>query len=100
MSPQKLQQEATNKFVNQVRATVAEIAVKNLGVSFIVLAISQQGQMITVSTNSLPDPLARINLLVEAIKAESMSLQQALHQAAHAETVRLVQESTKAMTKN
>jgi hypothetical protein len=29
-----------------------------------------------------------------------MSLQQALHQAAHAETVRLVQESTKAMTKN
>lgn len=100
MSPQKLQQEATNKFVNQVRATVAEIAAKNLGVSFIVLAISQQGQMITVSTNSLPDPLARINLLAEAIKAESMGLQQALHQAAHAETVRLVQESTKAMTKN
>jgi GTPase len=100
MSPQKLQQEATNKFVNQVRATVAEIAAKNLGVSFIVLAISQQGQMITVSTNSLPDPLARINLLAEAIKAEGMGLQQALHQAAHAETVRLVQESTKAMTKN
>ena len=100
MSPQKLQQEAANKFVNQVRATVAEIAAKNLGVSFIVLAISQQGQMITVSTNSLPDPLARINLLAEAIKAEGMGLQQALHQAAHAETVRLVQESTKAMTKN
>jgi len=37
------QQEATNKFVNQVRTTVDEIAVKNLGVSFIVLAISQQG---------------------------------------------------------
>jgi GTPase len=100
MSPQKLQQEATNKFVNQVRATVAEIAAKNLGVSLIVLAISQHGQMITVSTNSLPDPLARINLLAEAIKAEGMGLQQALHQAAHAETVRLVQESTKAMTKN
>jgi hypothetical protein len=96
----ELQQAATDKFVNQIRATVDEIAVKNLGVSFIILAISQQGQMITVSTNTLPDPLTRINLLAEAIKAEGMGLQQALHQAAHAETVRLVQESTKAMTKN
>ena len=96
----KLGRIKTENFVNQVRAMVDEIAVKNLGISFIVLAISQQGQMITVSTNTLPDPLIRINLLAEAIKAEGMNLQQALHQAAHAETVRLVQESTKAMTKN
>ena len=95
----KAHQEATTKFVNQVRIMVDELAVKNLGLSFILLAINKQGQMITVSTNTLPDPLTRINILVEAIKAESTNLQQTLQQAAQAEAVRLVQESTKTMVK-
>jgi GTPase len=95
----QLKHKATNKFVDQIRATVDELAVKNLGTSFILIAISNQGQMVITSTNSLPDPLTRINLLAEAIKAESINLQQALHQAAQAETVRLVQESTKQMVK-
>jgi len=96
----ELQQEAVNRFISQIRATVDEIAVKNLGTSFILLAINQQGQMVTVSTSTLPDPLTRVNLLAEAIKAESTSLQRSLHQAAQTEAVRLVQESTKTMTKN
>jgi hypothetical protein len=94
------QESATEKFVGQISASVDKLAINNIGTSFVVVAISKQGLMVTVSTNNLPDPLTRICLLIEAARNEATRLQQALHKAAQAETVRLVQQSTEAMTKN
>src|SRR5208337_1838523 len=96
----ELQQSAGEAFMKQVCAAVDKAAVENLGISFLVVAVNQQGLMITAATNGIPDPLTRIGLLAEAIKAEANKLQQALHQAAQAETIRLVQESAKHMTRN
>ena len=93
-------QDQVDAFVKQVSTAVDKASLENLGCRFIVIAISPQDVMVTASTNSIADPLTRVTLLAEAIKAEAMRLQQALHQAAQAETIRLVQKSTEAMTKN
>jgi hypothetical protein len=96
-APPELEAE---RFVSQISASVDKLAINNIGTSFVIVAISKQGLMVTVSTNNLPDPLTRISILAEAVKSEANNLQRALHQAAQAETVRLVQQSTEAMTKN
>jgi len=93
-------QEQVDAFVKQVSAAVDKAALENLGCKFVVVAISPQNILVTASTNNMLDPLTRVALLAEVIKAEAARLQQALHQAAQAETVRLVQKSTEAMTKN
>jgi hypothetical protein len=91
-----------DKYYQQVLAATKKLAVENLGVHFVVIAVNRQGQLCVMSTDGLPDPLTRIMLLSEATKAEAETarlVQQQFHQAVQAETVRLVQESTKAMTK-
>jgi hypothetical protein len=97
---QELANEGVNKLVSQVRALVDKAHVENLNLHLIVLGITGQGQMVTISTAGLPDPLTRARLLGQAAIAEVEATQQALQRAAQAETVRLVQKSTEAMTKN
>lgn len=87
------------KLVNQVRALVDKAHAENLNLHLIVLGVTNQGQMVTVSTASLPDGLSRARLLCQAAISELEAVQQALYRAAQAETVRLVQESTKTMVK-
>ena len=93
-------QEQVDAFVKQVSAAVDKASLENLGCRFVVVALSPKNVMVTASTSSIPDPLTRISLLAEAIKAEASRLQQALHQASQAETMRLVQKSTESMTRN
>ena len=92
-------QEQANKLVNQVRSLVDKAHAENLNLHLIVLGITGQGQMVTVSTTGLLDPLTRARLLGQASISELEAMQRALHPAAQAETVKLVQQSTEAMTK-
>ena len=92
-------QEQVDKLVNQVRSLVDKAHAENLNLHLIVLGITGQGQMVTVGTAGLPDPLTRARLLGQAAISELEAMQRALHQAAQAETVKLVQQSTEAMTK-
>jgi len=87
------------KLVNQVKALVDKAHAENLNLHLIVLALDANGQMVTASTASLPDPLSRAGLLGRAAISEVDAMQRALHQAAQAETIRLVQESTRTMVK-
>ena len=93
-------QEQVDKLISQVKALVDKAHAENLNLHLIVLGITGQGQIVTVSTAGLPDPLTRASLLGRAAIAEVEATQQALQRAAQAETVKLVQESTKIMTKN
>jgi len=92
-------QEQVDKLVSQVRALVDKAHAENLNLHLIVIGLTGQGQMVTVSTAGLPDPLTRARLLGQAALSEVEATQQALHRAAQAETVKLVQKSTEAMTK-
>ena len=92
-------QEQVDKLVSQVKALVDKAHAENLNLHLIVIGLTGQGQMVTVSTNGLPDPLTRARLLGQAAIAEVEATQQALQRAAQAETVRLVQKSTKTMVK-
>ena len=97
---QELQEDALEKFVKHIASEVDMLASRNLGTTFLVLAVNKQGQLVTISTNNIGDSLTRINLLAQATQAEVINLQRAMHQAAQAETIRLVQKATEAMTKN
>lgn len=92
-------QDSVEKLVNQVRALVDKAHAENLNLRLIVLGVTNQGQMVTVSTASLPDGLSRARLLCQAAMSELEAVQQALYRAAQAETVRLVQGSIETMVK-
>ena len=96
---QRQGQEQVDKLVSQVKALVDKAHAENLNLHLIVIGLTGQGQMVTVSTAGLPDPLTRARLLGQAALSEVEATQQALHRAAQAETVKLVQKSTEAMTK-
>jgi hypothetical protein len=90
---------AEEKLTKQTLAILERAHVQNLNLHLIVLAVDGQGRMVTAATGSLPDPVTRARVLGQAAIRELEVLQQSLHQAAQAETVRLVQESTKTMVK-
>jgi hypothetical protein len=90
---------AEEKLTKQTLAILERAHLQNLNLHLIVLAVDGQGRMVTAATGSLPDPVTRARVLGQAAIRELEVLQQSLHQAAQAETVRLVQESTKTMVK-
>lgn len=103
MSLEELKEPAVSveeKLAKQTIALLEKAHLQNLNLHLIVLALDGQGRMVTAATGSLPDPLTRARLLGQAAIRELEVMQQSLQQAAQAETVRLVQQSTETMTKN
>jgi hypothetical protein len=91
--------DLVQQLVSQVSRAMNEIRAKNLNLNFILIGVNASGNMCTTSSPGVSDPLTRICLLSEAVKADAQHLQQKLQQAAQAEAVRLVQQSTEKMTK-
>jgi len=96
--PLEIPKGSIDELIKQVETATKKISMENLNLHLIVLAVSQ-ADMCMASSQHVADPLTRINLLTEAIKMESGKLQQALHNAAQAEVMKVVQQSTEKMTK-